>query len=359
MKLRVVLAGGGTAGHIEPALAVADAICKLREGVECSFLGTESGLEKLLVPKAGYQLKSIPRASLPRKFSLSALFFPVTFLNSVLAAYRALVGADILIGFGGYVSAPAYLAARLRKIPIVIHEANAKPGWANRFGRNLAQVVAVNFEEVLNLWPNSVLTGMPIRDAISSVSRLSGNELNDFITLNRKSWGFNSDRPVMAIFGGSQGSAHINSVIADFLKTPESKKFQIIHALGVNNPLPQARDGYLPLPYFHDMAAIYGSCDLLITRSGAVTCSEIMTVGRYAILVPLSHGNGEQIKNAQALVRQGRAVAIANNDFDKSWLVNNLDQAIRSAQSLGHSPSDMHRGAATRIAQLALAEVDK
>jgi UDP-N-acetylglucosamine--N-acetylmuramyl-(pentapeptide) pyrophosphoryl-undecaprenol N-acetylglucosamine transferase len=107
------------------------------------------------------------------------------------------------------------------------------------------------------------------------------------------------------------------------------------------------------------MAAIYGSCDLLITRSGAVTCSEIMTVGRYAILVPLSHGNGEQIKNAQALVRQGRAVAIANNDFDKSWLVNNLDQAIRSAQSLGHSPSDMHRGAATRIAQLALAEVDK
>ena len=357
MSARVILAGGGTAGHIEPALAVADALMKKNSGNECIFLGTESGLERLLVPKSGYRLICIPRVTLPRKFTLSIAVFPFALIASIVGAFRALSGADVLIGFGGYVSAPAYLAAKMRGVPIVIHEANAKPGWANRLGRMFARDVAVNFEELTDRWPASVLTGMPIRDSITSLSRLSEKESREFATLHRTSWNFDDGRPVIAIFGGSQGSAHINSVVAEFLKNPLSRNFQIIHALGVNNPLPQAREGYLPMAYFHDMAAIYGSSDLLITRSGAVTCSEIMTVGRYAILVPLPHGNGEQVTNAQSLVRQGRAISVANKDFTAHWLATNLEQAIRSAHSLGYSPSDMHRGAAARIADLALAEV--
>ncbi len=357
MTKRIVLAGGGTAGHIEPALAVADALKRLDPTLEIEFIGTASGLESLLVPQRGYRLRTIPKVALPRKFAMTSLLFPLAIFKSVYAARRILMGADSLIGFGGYVSASAYLGAKLARVPIAIHEANAKPGWANRLGRHFAKLVAVNFEEVRVDWAGSILTGMPIRSAISELAKLSDLEREKFRELNAKSLGLDPARPIISIFGGSQGSLQINNAVRDYLAKRvlgASNRFQIVHAVGINNPLPQPESDYLPMAYFHDMAAIYGISDLLITRSGAVTCSELMTAARFAILVPLAHGNGEQVDNAQALVDQGRAVLIKNENFTGTWLQENLERIIAIAEDKALSSAELHLKAADRIATLVL-----
>lgn len=359
MANRIVLAGGGTAGHIEPALAVADAVRRIDPTIEIEFIGTATGLESLLVPQRGYRLRSIPKVVMPRRFAISALNFPFAIIRSVSVSRRILKGARAIVGFGGYVSASAYLGARLVGVPIAIHEANAKPGWANRLGRHIAKLVAVNFEEVRNNWAGSVLTGMPIRSALSELAKLSKPEKIKFRELQAKSLGLDPNRPIVALFGGSQGSLHMNKAIETYLASSarsRESKVQIIHAVGINNPLPQPQRDYLPMAYFHDMAAIYGVADLLITRSGAVTCSELMTVGRFAILVPLPHGNGEQFDNAQALVDQGRAIMVKNEEFTGRWLTENLERVVATATN-DLKPAELHLDAANRIAALVLKDV--
>ena len=355
MTKRIVLAGGGTAGHIEPALAVADALKRIDPTLEIEFIGTNSGLESLLVPQRGFRLRTIPKVTLPRSFTMTSLLFPLAIFKSIFAARRILIGSDLLIGFGGYVSASAYLGAKLARVPIAIHEANAKPGWANRLGRHFAKLVAVNFEEVRADWAGSILTGMPIRSAISELTKLSAKEREKFRELNANSFGLDPSRPIISIFGGSQGSLQINNAIRDYLASRPavaSKRFQIVHAVGINNPLPEPQSDYLPMAYFHDMAAIYGISDLLITRSGAVTCSELMTAARFAILVPLAHGNGEQIDNAQALVDQGRAILVENEEFTGEWLLENLERILAIAEGKELSSAELHLNAAERIAKL-------
>jgi UDP-N-acetylglucosamine--N-acetylmuramyl-(pentapeptide) pyrophosphoryl-undecaprenol N-acetylglucosamine transferase len=252
------------------------------------------------------------------------------------------------------------LGARLAGVTIAIHEANAKPGWANRLGRHFAKIVAVNFEEVRADWPGSILTGMPIRSAITELAKLSPQERNKFRELQAQSLGLDSKRPIIAAFGGSQGSAQINSAIKSFIaesSTESMGNLQILHAVGLNNALPSPQENYLPVAYFHDMAAIYGVADLLITRSGAVTCSELMTVGKFAILVPLSHGNGEQIDNALSLVEQSRAVMVPNEDFTGEWLLDNLVRTVKDVVRTSIEPADLHIRAADRIASLLMAEI--
>lgn len=350
MSLRILLAGGGTAGHIEPALAVADELRKIDSNISCEFIGTNGALEQMLVPKRGYKLHTIHKVALPRTLSFRVFLFPIQLLRSVIQAKKILQHSDLLIGFGGYVAAPAYLAAFLLRTPIAIHEANAKPGWANRLGRHFAQLVMVNFDSVRRDWPGAVLTGMPIREAISKVSTLTNkSELRKELCAQ---WNLDPQQPIIAIFGGSQGSLHINQVVKEAL--PKLGGMQILHAVGINNEMPAAVGNYRPMSYFHDMAAIYSSADLLITRSGAVTCSELTAVGKFAILIPLPHGNGEQVDNAQALVKSGAALMVENADFDGNWLVNNLDLALSKANKYEPKQQDLNSDAALRIAQLAL-----
>lgn len=346
----ILLAGGGTAGHIEPALAVADEIKKIRSDINCEFLGTDGALEALLVPKRGYSLHTIKKVVLPRSLDGEIFLFPFRLLVSTLQATKALRGVDLLIGFGGYVSAPAYLAAYLKGVPIVIHEANAKPGWANKLGRGFAKLVAVNFEAVRKQWPGAVLTGMPIRSSLNEVAQIKDRE--SFKKEHCGTWGLDPKKPLVAIFGGSQGSQYMNGVVAQAL--PQLSDIQIIHAVGINNHLPDRTESYLPLPYFHDMTAIYGSTDLVIARSGAVTCSELASVGRFSILVPLPHGNGEQIDNAKALEDKGSAVMVKNEEFTANWLVKNLRQVLVKAGQFKSTESGLNSGAAKRIAELAL-----
>ncbi|MBU3692156.1 MAG: UDP-N-acetylglucosamine--N-acetylmuramyl-(pentapeptide) pyrophosphoryl-undecaprenol N-acetylglucosamine transferase [Candidatus Nanopelagicaceae bacterium] len=346
----ILFAGGGTAGHIEPALAVADEIRKIRADAKCAFLGTDGALEALLVPKRGYSLHTIKKVVLPRSLDGESFLFPFRLVVSTFQAIKALRGVDLLIGFGGYVAAPAYLAAFLKGVPIVIHEANAKPGWANKLGRGFAKLVAVNFEAVRKQWPGAVLTGMPIRSSLNEVAQIKDRE--SFKREHCRTWGLDPKQPLVAIFGGSQGSQYMNGVVAQAL--PQLSGIQIIHAVGMNNQLPDRTESYLPLPYFHDMTAIYGSADLVIARSGAVTCSELASVGKFSILVPLPHGNGEQIDNAKALEGKGAAVMVKNEEFTASWLIQNLSEALVKAGKFKSTEIGSNSAAGKRIAELAL-----
>lgn len=347
MKRRIVLAGGGTAGHIEPALAVADAISNLPGEWELEFLGTSAGLESKLIPRRGYRLLQISKVTLPRKFSLTVAAFPVRYLRVVLQTRKLLTGAAAVIGFGGYVSAAAYLAAKISGIPILVHESNAKPGWANRLGRRFARVVAVNFTNVNKMWPESILTGIPIRKELSAVPQMRREQRSNIA----KNYGLDPSLPIVALFGGSQGSSTINRAVADYLAAKRPENIQIIHALGQGNSLPMKTARYLPLPYFEDMASIYAIADLLITRSGAVTCAELISTGKFAVLVPLPHGNGEQYENAAELVAAGNAVLVKDKEFSGTWLIENLFK-ILSKTPTDMSPKTFNLEAANLIARL-------
>ena len=348
---KVLLVGGGTAGHVEPALAVGRWLIAHDPSITCEFMGTTSGLESRLVPAAGFTLRTIRKAALPRKVGVAALTFPFAFAISIMQALRALRGADVLIGFGGYVSASAYVAARISRTPIVIHEANAIPGWANKLGARFARSVAIAFDTSRSeggVWRNAILTGMPLRESISEV-QLRASQRNEIIS----SFGLNSAKPVVLVFGGSQGAKSINSVIAATLAG--NNEIQTIHAIGQSEPLPHSTQSYRPLAYIENMADAYIAADLIIARSGAVSCAEISSVGRYALLIPLPIGNGEQEANAKDLTDSGAAEICLNRDFSAEWLEIKLQRLITKAvQFRGSAHATVHASAAAAVGELAI-----
>lgn len=354
MKQKVIFAGGGTAGHIEPALAVADALGAKDPEISCEFIGTNSKLEQTLIPSRGYVLKVIPKVAMPRRVSKEFLTFPVNLIKAILAASKICKGASALVGFGGYVSAASYIAARITSVPIIIHEANAKPGWANRLGRKFAVATAVNFPSLLSIWPSAILSGMPIRNEISKVGNLDQKVRRELRSKFLNELGLNPDLPLVAVFGGSQGSRSLNQAVAEFLQSESSNRVQIIHALGMANVLPEVRENYRPMSYFHDMASIYLAADLLLTRSGAVTCAEIQSTNSSAILVPLPHGNGEQFLNAHELEVEGFAIVVNEAELKENWLERNLSSQLEKARNRSTARNTLHQNAADQIANLVL-----
>jgi UDP-N-acetylglucosamine--N-acetylmuramyl-(pentapeptide) pyrophosphoryl-undecaprenol N-acetylglucosamine transferase len=341
--MKIVLAGGGTAGHIEPALAVARMWRESHPSDQLLFLGTKSGLENQLIPAAGFELSLIPKVIIPRKVSLSLFFAPTTLTRAYLEARRYLTGANLLIGFGGYVSAPAYLAARSLKIPIVIHEANAKPGLANRLGALLTNYLAIAMPIERGKLSNALMTGLPLRADVAQSLRDSAPDWAQARIKAKESLGLDVNRPVVTIFFGSQGSVALNKVIASAMKTFTNSSIQVIHALGKSNPIPPANGAYRPLAYIEDMARTYLASELIISRSGAVTCSEVNALGRYTLFIPLPIGNGEQKVNAQSVVSQLRGELIEQNQFTPEWLDKNIDRLLQNSQMapIAGNPSDL------------------
>ena len=348
----VVLAGGGTAGHIEPALAVARQWAVTHPKDQLIFLGTDSGLETTLVPAANFPLHLIPRVRISRKPSPSWITVPRDLLASVRSCTKIMKNADAVIGFGGYVSAPAYIAAKLSGVPIVIHEANAKPGWANRLGALFTHHLAVAHPVSGGKFSSALLAGLPLR---SDVAQGFNEAEKDWAHARRdakKRLGFSDTSPLVIIMGGSQGSVAINSVIEASVSFFNSKGVQVLHSVGKRNVLPDSVGGYKAVPYIDAMADAYLAADLIIGRSGAVTCSEFRALGRYALFVPLPIGNGEQFVNAASLVADGRAEILNQKDFTAIYLENNLEKLLqRSTQApIKGDGADLH--AAEKIAAL-------
>ena len=330
--MRIVLAGAGTAGHIEPALAVAAAWRQENPTGSFIFVGTATGLENTLVSNAGFQLSLIPKVTLPRTISPSLFLTPVKFTQALVRSLAIVKGASCVIGFGGYVSAPIYLAATIRRIPFVVHEANAIPGWANLLGAYLGGKMAVGKPIKSGKFKSAKVVGLPLKPAISAALDLAKSDWSAARLAAKTSLGFSSGKPLLLIMGGSQGSVAINSIVAASL-AKILPNFEVLHSVGSKNQLPLAVDGYRPLSYLADMATAYLAADLIIARSGAITCAEVNALGKYAIFIPLEIGNGEQARNADFLLARGRATLLPQSEFTTSWLAENLVGIAAKAQA--------------------------
>jgi UDP-N-acetylglucosamine--N-acetylmuramyl-(pentapeptide) pyrophosphoryl-undecaprenol N-acetylglucosamine transferase len=312
VPVRVLIAAGGTAGHIEPALAVADALRELRPDVQITVLGSERGLETSLVPARGYPLVTVPAVPLPRKPNLDLLRLPFRLRSAVRAARRVLRDqhADVVVGFGGYAALPAYLAAR-RRVPIVVHEANARAGLANKVGARYAVAVAAAVPD--SGLAGATVTGNPVRRAISGLDRPARRaEARAFFGLDRSA-------PTVLVTGGSQGAQRINESVRACAADFAAAGIGVLHHHGRKNTVdpvqPTTGPAYVLTPYIERMDLAYAAADLLVARAGAMTVAESTAVGLPAVYVPLPHGNGEQRLNASAQVAAGAAVVIDNADF--------------------------------------------
>jgi UDP-N-acetylglucosamine--N-acetylmuramyl-(pentapeptide) pyrophosphoryl-undecaprenol N-acetylglucosamine transferase len=348
----VVLAGGGTAGHVEPALAVARQWKISHPHDRLIFLGTSSGLENTLVPAAQFELQLIPRVRISRRPSASWLNIPFDLLSAIHESKKVIKGAGVVIGFGGYVSAPAYIAAKISGVPIVIHEANAKPGWANRLGSAFTDHLAVAHAVDSGKFESALLAGLPLR---SDVAQAFSDSHLDWAASRRAAkvrLGFAADEPLIFVMGGSQGSVAINKVIEVAVETFNKEGLSVLHSVGKLNALPRAIGGYKPVAYVDAMADAYLAADLIIGRSGAVTCSEFRALGRYALFVPLPIGNGEQFVNAASLVEDNRALVINQKDFTAEYLKAHIsDLLAKSANApIQGNGADLH--AAEKIVAL-------
>jgi len=347
--MKIVFAGGGTAGHIEPALAVARLWRQNHPSDELQFIGTASGLENQLVPAAGFKLSHIPKVVIPRKLSPKLLKAPFTLSSSFLAARKLLNGADLLIGFGGYVSAPAYLAAKSLRIPFVVHEANARPGFANRLGARLSPYSAISQPVQSGALQKALVTGIPLREDVASALVESAGDWTGARARAKSALGFSSTDPLVLAFFGSQGSVALNQVIAQSLPSLLANGTQLLHAVGKLNALPPMQERYKTTAYIEDMATAYLAADLIICRSGAISCSEVNALGKYALFIPLPIGNGEQSFNANWLVSQDRAEVLQQNKFTSAWLKSNINRLLNLSASSADAGSDTDSLATEKI----------
>lgn len=322
MSRTVVIAGGGTGGHIEPALALADALRRADPEVRIACLGTQRGLETRLVPTRGYDLELIPAVPLPRKPTSALLSVPSRMAGAISAAAGILdrVGADVLVGFGGYVATPGYLAAKRRGVPIVVHEANARPGLANRLGSRLTTHVFTGQPD--SVLPHSTYLGIPIRYQIGSLDRLA------FAEQARARFGLRPDLPVLLVTGGSQGAASINRAVLGAAAALLAAGVQVLHIIGPRSgtdPRPLEGDvPYVTLEYCDRMDLAYSAADFALCRAGAMTCAELTAVGLPAAYIPLPHGNGEQRLNAVPIERAGGGLILDDASLSPEWIRQDL-----------------------------------
>lgn len=323
-----LLAGGGTAGHVNPLLAVADRIRERESDAEIIVLGTKEGLESRLVPERGYELQTIAKVPFPRRPNAAALQFPAKFARAVKQT-RELIrsrAVDAVIGFGGYAATPAYVAAAREGVPYVVHEANAKPGLANVLGARKAAGVGVVFAGTK--LRGSTVVGMPLRAEVTQLDRAA---LRAEAAVH---FGLDADKPVLLVFGGSLGARKINEVFAEAWPDVIAEGWQILHAIGGNNtdevdmtPAP----GRVVVPYIDRMELAYALADLVVCRSGSATVSELSALGIPAIYVPYAVGNGEQRLNAQGVVTAGGARLIADGELNRASVREQVLPLIRDA----------------------------
>jgi UDP-N-acetylglucosamine--N-acetylmuramyl-(pentapeptide) pyrophosphoryl-undecaprenol N-acetylglucosamine transferase len=349
---RILFAGGGTAGHVEPAIAVAREWRSQHADSEITFVGTRAGLESRLVPDAGFHIRYIAKVRIARRLSPSLLFVPFSLLRSVAQSVSLVRNNDLVVGFGGYVSGPVYLAAALTRTPVVIHEANARPGLANRLGALFTPYTAIAHSIDTGKLSDALLAGLPLREDVVSAYRSSSHDWQKARSEAKRQLGFDATKPLIFVFGGSQGSVALNQVITDSRSQLIDDGVQILHGIGARNEAPSPLAGYQSRGYITDMATAYLGADLIISRSGAVTCAEVNTLGRYALFIPLPIGNGEQELNARDLVRQSRAEILPQLEFTSQWLTSNIERLLSQSATAPSAGSDIDINAASKMVSL-------
>ena len=378
--LRVLLAGGGTAGHVNPLLATAAALRDPSTGgderAEILVLGTREGLEERLVPEAGYELAHVPRVPMPRRPTGDLFMLPRRLQKAVAAAGEAIarVDAQVVVGFGGFVSTPAYLAARQAGVPVVIHEQNARPGLANRLGAGWAAAVALTFAStrLKASRGRTEVTGLPLRPAIGALAaeRADADGAARARSAGAAALGLDPRLPTLLITGGSLGAQHLNEVIASSLPRLPAE-LQVLHLTGrdKDEPVraaleravaegacaPDLMDRYHVLDYLSAMERAYACADGVICRYGAGTVAELTALGLPALYVPLPIGNGEQRLNATDCVAAGGGRLVPDGDLTADDIVSFTDllaDAEARTRAAEAAASTGVRDAAARLAAL-------
>jgi UDP-N-acetylglucosamine--N-acetylmuramyl-(pentapeptide) pyrophosphoryl-undecaprenol N-acetylglucosamine transferase len=333
--MRVVVAAGGTAGHIFPGLALARALHD--RGAEVMFVGTEERLESRLIPAAGFPFHPIPAVPFRRRLSPAALRAPVVALRAASRCRPLVKEADAVVGMGGYVSVPTVLAARRERVPIVLHEQNAVPGLANRVLSRVADAVALSFADASRSFPKRtqrIVTGNPVRDEIQRVPEerpvLAKEALDEL--------GLHEDRKTLLVFGGSQGALHLDrAAIGACRALGDRSDLQVVLITGpdhldlIRRAAPAGESGILVrlFGYLDRMELAYAVADLAVSRAGATTVSELSVCGLPALLVPYPFATGHhQEANARALQRAGAASVMLDGQLSAASLAARIETLI-------------------------------
>ena len=359
--MRTIVSGGGTAGHIHPALSVAGLLAG--EHDEVTFIGTPGGLEARLVPEAGVTFLPLPASGFDRSRPWTVLTSSVVVASSAVRAWL-LMGSrrpDVVVGFGGYVSIPVGLAAVVRRVPLVLHEQNSVPGLANRLLSRWAAAVAVTYEESarhLRHPARAVVTGNPVRTEMSCASREK----------SRSAMGATDEEIVVLAFGGSRGARHLNTALVGLCtRLMAVPGVRVVHVAG-QVEAPAVREALSSCAgfdasrwqvhgYLEDMAGALTAADLVLARAGATSIAEISTVGRAAILVPYPFATDDhQTANAATMVEHGAAVLVADSELDGDCFAEALLGLIGDSQAratMAAASRELGRpDAADRVARL-------
>ena len=344
--MRVLLTGGGTAGHIIPAIAIANYIKEKEENSEFLFVGTERGLEKTLVPKCGYDIKFIDVMGLRRSLSVENIKVFINYVKSTGVAKRIIKNfkPDVVIGTGGYVCAPVVKAAASLKIPTLIHEQNVFPGLAIKMLAGKADITAISFEETRDMMKAKkiVLTGNPLRPDLFAVHD---------IDLVRAQYGFD-EKPIVLMFGGSLGAEKMNEALVQMIEENRIRDFNLIASTGerhyesISECIKKTTDltkvkNIKVVPYIYNMEEIFFAADVVVGRAGAITVSEITALGKAAVLIPSPYvAHNHQEYNARYLEKNGAAKVVLENEVSGERISEEISSILKNKETLAKMQSD-------------------
>src|SRR5579875_1450871 len=335
--MRIAVSGGGTGGHIYPALALIREIQKKHTNAEFLYIGTMNGLESKLVPRENIPFKAIHITGFKRKLSFENVKTIFRFLKGVSDSKKILKDfkPDVVIGTGGYVCGPVVYAAAKLKIPTIIHEQNSVPGLTNKFLSRYVSKIAICFAEAKEYFPANkvVFTGNPRASEVIGQDGIKG----------RLSAGLSTTKPSVLIFGGSRGARPINEAVIQALPEFAGKSYQVLYITGdvhyenvkkevelVGNP-----ENVLIKPFIHNMPEVLAGIDLVVSRAGATTLAEITSLGIPSILIPSPYvTNNHQEKNAKSLSDQGAAQVLLEKDLTGSKLTETIDRILLDEKNL-------------------------
>ena len=336
--MKVLIAGGGTGGHINPGVAIARYINEKNNDAEILFVGTARGLETKLVPREGFKLELIKVRGFKRKLSAENLTAIKELFQGLLQAGRIIkkFKPDLVIGTGGYVCGPVLFMAARKKIPTVIHEQNAFPGVTNRILSRYVDAVAISFKEAEKFFDNAKklqLTGNPVRPELLKADRAAARGVVGVV----------KDDPFIVIFGGSLGAGKINSAATDMLLNHYKKgDFKLMLATGNNQydsvveSLKDFKSNDVNVtPYIYNAAEVFSAADLIVCRAGAITCSELTALGIPSIMIPSPNVTANhQEHNARALENQGASVVILDKDLSGKLLYDQIKDLLNDREQL-------------------------
>lgn len=345
--MRVLIAAGGTGGHIYPAIAVAKEILRRDANSTIKFVGTERGLETKLVPQNGFELLTIDSAGLKNMGLVGQLKGLLLLPKSFLQARKLLkeFKPDVVVGAGGYVTGPVLLMASLAKIPTLVMDSNALPGFTNRQLARFVDKAALTFEESLKFFPNKgIVIGNPVR--------------KEFFEIQPKERG---DKLNILIFGGSQGARAINFAMIQTLRLLPKDKLNIVHQTGELD-FEKVEKGYKDAGweadirrYITDMVTEFSRADVVICRAGATTCAELAAAGKAAIMIPLpTAADDHQRKNAEALQNAGAAKMILQSELNDESLAKEIESLINSPEKITEMENSARKLAKKDAAELAV-----